>query len=411
MSATRALLVLLALLLAGCDSETWWPRLRARGGGGTTLDFTNQADADAALVYSRTGGDAYLQSGASALRKVVAGSGSLWEDRGDSWGPGLWTWPAYTDDIVGQFDICGAGWTRQGTLSVVTNSSPAPYAAASANKLVAASNADGCFRAMAVGPPYRQGSIWIKDVAGSAPTSPGAWQINTTGVGQATNLLTGTTWRRISYAQNGGFAAIYVAGKQPTHPLFELGDNRGGATSTPASGSIYAWGAHSTIGDVPLVDKSTGITDVHLAAGPLAQVISPIGDLDIELVVENVFLNYDFVDNTRDAYLFSATSPDGPMSLRYKGTTGEWKFAIRGADVLTATQWGPGPQFADMKVRVTYKPSDGTASLTFWMAGSDQMISDATGKTTGGALQPLTNFWLGSNGGTSSGYAGRWRSL
>lgn len=404
---------------AGQLVEAWFAGAFGSGTGETAVDLSSQAGADAALTYSRTGGDAYLQTDAENVTKIVAGSGSLFENRADGNGGGVWTWPAFTGEATNQKKIGGAGWTNT-SATVTADAIASPASGETANKVDDATAGVTASVHQAITPSLvlYQLSMWLKDVAGSVPTAPGMFLFHSDAKYGLSNG-SGLAWRRRSI-NSAPFAPSFT-------PLYPAGATPGGEADiiskdgynlptyvldAAQTGAVYAWGLMiSPVGDLPLIIGNSGVTLVSLTS-PTA--VFAGGDLDLELVWQQPHNNTVYGSNMgTSAYVFYASTPDGELSLRYSSTSYRWTLRVRGVDVLVTDggrEIGLGPQWRDMKVRATYKPSLGTCSLEIWHNGAMHWDARLTGSTTGGALAAPTSFYLGSDG-SGNGFSARWRRV
>ena len=369
-----------------------------------TIDMSAPASSYTGVTYARTGANAVVATSASTAAQIAAGI-PLYENRGDGLEFGVWTFPAFTNDAAqnvttwatvnsGVITALAAGTAPDG--SAVAYEVNDTNAAAIAGASFAVSSSDS-----------RVQSTWVRDHAGTVPSSPGMLASNLAtpgGNAGGVSLGSGTVWRRVSYADNqtSGFTSIQVlpAGAQPATSNVAAT----GAVDVAFPSSVAQAVNVPPLGgtaDYPTILGSTGAATMQLNA---ALIVSS-GDLDVEGYATSMFGSQDGdpPSTPTAAYLFAASSSEGVMSLRYSAVSSNNNFilSVRGVDVLTL----PSVHFAvgdDLRWRGWYRNSSGVCGIRIWVNGSFQEITAAT---TGAALVVPTVAYLGSDTSGANGFA------
>lgn len=178
-------------------------------------------------------------------------------------------------------------------------------------------------------------------------------------------------------------------------------DGRGGGvwtfnpyTATPHNGA-----------NIPPFSVGSGSTTacVQQATNPAALING--GDLDVEVELMHAWSDMLQGDPLTGLYytVFSATTSEGLIRLRFEWALQAYVLRVRGVDVLTAnpTLYGQGQNWtrdAYWRVRAWYRPSTGECGIETSCNGNR---SRRTSSTVGGALSAATSLWWGSDQGAS----------
>jgi hypothetical protein len=357
--------------------------------------MTNPASSYYGIVQQRTGGAITVMLGLSSAVVIAAGGTPIYEDRGDGVRNGLWTFPSYTNDAPTNF----ASWTSSGTVVRTSGVAGAPDGTSTAYTVqdADAANVAGIWASIPSG--QRVQSVWVRDNAVVPPTAQGMLGGS---AGNGAPFGSGSAWRRVVYNDPAtAVISVLPAGAQPS------------STTPSATGAVDVWAPSSVAfpasswpgtTDYPSVVGSSGAATLELQLG---DVTDGGGDLDVTINLIRMAGSIDeFVNNT-DYYLFSALSPDGLISLRFRQLAGGGShiLAVRGTDVLTAadTSFINGDEDT---IRFWYRVSTAQCGIARTLNGSTVIV---TGTASGAALSRTSQAWLGSNSGTSGHTAALWR--
>lgn len=394
------------------------------------IDFTPQAGSYTGITITRSGATAYVQVSTSVV-ETKTGNTALWEDRGDGTGGGVWFAGSYTNEVVDPFDFNGAHWTKYQSATVTTNVGDGPLAASGdADRLT---DAAGAFERVlykggfAAEPPHRFISVWAKTAGANVGHLGCAYPSSALNSAKqregAANIPASATWKRISISDHGYAAGnVYIGAAGYSGGNAADGTTAIHAVDVNATGDLDLWGFQLQTGQADLPLMAVGSSSGNI----VGQLTTPgnmvdSGDLDVE--IEWIAENFFYLDRNQttepvvpDGHLWSATSTDGEMSLRYSHGTGgsDQKFTlkVRGVDIVntstvggnTITQgWRKGDV---LKVRAWYRISTGQAGIRYSVNGVHQNNGagtvDITAATTGGALAEATVAHIGSLSGSSS---------
>jgi len=224
----------------------------------------------------------------------------------------------------------------------------------------------------------------------------------------STLLVPALAYDGLTIARTGTAIVVQRGGGSPhtignNAPLWEdYGDGAGGGVWSFETYSDPTLGGG---GQLPAFSGGSGATAAcvqSLNAGAVASLISG-GDLDVELEINHGWTSMQSVPYLSYT-LFSATTPDGLIRLRFEWTAQEFILTVRGVDVLTARvdltgqaqAWLTGDYF---RVRFWYRVSMNQCGIQTSCNGAYSPRQLAT--TTGSPLAAATAAWWGSNSGTS----------
>ena len=401
----------------------------------TIVDFTAKAASYSGVTITRSGATAYPQT-APGVVEAVTGNNAIWEDRGDGAGGAVWFFPSYTNDVTDAFDFTGAYWAAYNSVTRTANVGDGPLVgSANADRISDASGAQDCgiyHTGYTATPPHRFASVFMKDGPSTPTSSPAIMHTfppsnaGSIDAREAVRTGGGASWKRLRIRTH-GLSSI-------SNFVILPADVTGGGASPhalvpSATGSVDVWGAQTTTApaDVPLISGSASGDCKGQLTSPATLVDS--GDLDVEIQfvadTDRYTANSASQAQIASGYLWSATSTEGEMSVRYdQGTAGNsyWddKFVlrVRGVDVLDnvgnggTTQTMVGWRVGDViTVRAWYRPSTGQSGLRISVNGVRHLATDKTGSTTGGALVAPTSGWIASNGGASGLWSVRVRKV
>lgn len=385
-----------------------WRRPSGSGLVGLSLDFTVPV-APSGVTISRTGGSTAYPALSSSTTQAT--TGAIYENRGDPAGGGWWTFPPFTNQVTAPTNHADVSWTNfAGTVVVTAAATTSPDGTTHGDQLLvapanAAANNLLYFGSLATNAD-RIHSGWVKDAV-PAPSIQGALIGDGFPTNQAIEYPGGWGWQRTFpvFSVNIQIQGWWVTGYEPWLTPSQI---------VSASGAIDVWGDSMVVGtnDYPLVIGSTNAQTIEFSPTLSGQVI-PNGDLDLE----GTFINRDATNGNRGptdtgagvAYVFSASTPDGLLALRFDDSTNVWTLTVRGVDqasTILENSWAYGKL---KRFRVWYKPS--TGAYGFRITTNNCTAAEASGVATGSALRAPTDFWLGSNLGAANYLAGQWTSF
>ena len=389
---------------------------------GTPTGFGVGVTADPSLLASypgivaATAGAIYPQTGAAAVTQIVGGSTDpVYENRGataDPYGGGVWCFPSTINLAPSPFDFStSGGWTIQGTMTETASGITAPDGTTNAQKVyqTTTSYADAHFTIPSTPSPL-QYSCWYRWDATNPPPAPpypaltrGAFTPFTAGI-----LPSAGTWTRAS--------VLFAGGTSTAVGLTPSGSSATGAAVNTGAGAIEAWGFQATNGvhDLPLL-SGTASAAKTLDAARSALLIDKDGNLDFEVTFQT---STSWLSESGTAYLWSATTADGLMSLRATVATSlnvpAFVLTVRGVDVLDTSVGAPGVsgQFHESQpgepftVRAWYNLTAGVSGIRLSVAGL--YLPDSTSSAAGTVLAAPSQVYLGTNlGSAAAAFSGR----
>lgn len=354
------------------------------------LEFSSPASSYNGLVSSTTG-TIYLQRTATTAVASIGATDSCYEDRGSVGGKGIWCMPSSTNISPNPFDFrSSAGWTNS-NVGIVPNAAVGPEGTIQGQKVTDATTVQTATVSVgAITLASYTSSIWFYDDPANLPTARPV-MLRQIFAGSDFPATTGA-WQRYSSRQdsqnNAGFCAASV-------------------NTLPPVGGIYAWGHQTVAGnfDLPLINGAGAVLQSLDASH--SQAIVRGGNLDFEMSFYQSSTDWQTYET--GFYLWSATTADGLMAVRYDGIN--WILTVRGVDVLGNTNPGgtagggngakictvPGTY---MTVRAWYNISTGACGLRVGVNNTDMI--DSVGSTTGSALIAPTQVYLGTNLGSGT---------
>ncbi len=340
-------------------------------------------------VYLRVAGVPVLATGATnPLWELVDGIG------------GVHVFPSTANEFAHPFNFrTAAGWTQAGSISITDDAIMGPDGLTMAQRLADVTGADMAmtYRLRAVsGTMYT--SVYILDGT-PAPGSPTKiLKTPYSGPDQPAS----PTWTRRTAWQPAAAAAAYCG-------LAPVGVNA-------SQGSIYAWGGQAGFGPAcpPLIVSGTASAAKVMSAAQAAALVDDNGNLEFVMAYTpsigdmsgEVAANLNIGDASLlpDSYVWSASSPEGSMSVRYIHASGglpaQYTLTVRGVDVLTTTLANIGAGGLASAVRAWYNITSGICGLRVSVNGA--YVSDKTGATTGTALAKPTAGFFGTDEGSAT---------
>jgi len=349
------------------------------GASSFSLDMTTPTPPDG-LVWTRSGSTMYPQLSASTSSTGIGNNLPVYEDRGGPEGGGYWLFETYTPVWATPFDMA-TGWTDDAGIIYTANTGTAPDgtvtadrikdndAAARAAKYRALTNTSGTF------------SIWVRDVAGDAPTAPGCIAVDQApAAGIGTSLGAGTTWRRVRYSWSAAatFFTILPAGTQP------------GAVDNSKTGAIEVWGAMG-INSLPrsryFLPLCGGAATGQLTAAFSSTQLSSWFNGGVHhgrISFLPCAWARRYSQSSAIYWLWSMQTPNGRCSLRYTVVGPAWILEINGVDVLTTVSAMTGKPPTNL-----YWREDETATINTFGAVSttdevtvESYVTSGTGTAT-----------------------------
>lgn len=354
-----------------------------------TIDLTSAASASITRA-----GEALAQTGTNTAQVVPPDTPII--ETMDGW-TGMWSHTAITNLVGWDF----TGFSNSGSPTVATGQAD-PAGGTNAIKVTdaQAGSVSGRFQAAS---SYSV-SIWARNDVSNPPSSPGVVAASITPDTTNSETVSGTSWARYEFGGGDALAlGSYVA-------MWPAGLTTAGVTTVAATGAAhYYWpfATASTQNHIGPTAKTTlAATGAPLVASALAALATD-GTLDVELEFLPSWLKG--IAGLADCYLWSANA--GAHSLRYNSATTTMILKINGTDRLSADLVGAGVAGAVQgsvrghlaRVRAWWDPLRGEAGIRMSVGGATAF--DQTTTTTGGILSPITSFWLGSNGASTTGVA------
>ncbi len=358
----------------------------------------------AGLTATRTGSTMYPAT--SATTAVAVPGAAVCENRGDDQGGGCWTWPTFTNyAAAGMFDFStGAGWTYDNSPSFVANDAVAPDGTTTADLLGdvnAGSTADALWTTTGLGSTNYPllATVYVKDVAGSVPTVPGALAPVVGGVAGSETLSTGLPWRRASATwyntslRSDAYIGVWPAGATPQ-------SNGSLVLSPTATGAVHVWGAQATKGlaDLPLAAGTAG--NLTIAADTPANILDGSGNLHAEgaFLLDQKFNNGGNPWETGFTVARADTS-NGQLRLDYNDQI--FKAYFNGNNIVNGITFdvnvGVLSQPTEVRWELMNSPSLNKTVLQIWIGGERTTSIRSTSVTQ----STPTTFYLGHSAGSS----------
>jgi lysophospholipase L1-like esterase len=381
----------------------------ARAFPGYVLDFASSAGSYPGLTVTTTG-SVYLQAAGVPVLATGA-TNPLYEDLGTAEGGGIHVFPSTVNASPSPFDFrTSAGWLNTAG-AVVTNAATLGPDGLTLAQSVADTVTNDQSQVLYIFPGGAQAqyvSCWIKD---GSPTPSGFFSLqksNYSGIHQPHSA----TWIRVTNYDVAGTATYCGFAPSGTTAI-------NGATLVD-TGATCVWGFQSVPGpwSPPLIVSGTAAAAKTLDATAGARAVDATGALDFQVTVapgvgdmsgsQGANVNIGDLQFVPSYYVWSATTADGRMSLRYTrgtgGAAGNYTLEVRGVDVgATSTGAWSGLFGAGqaITVRAWYNPTAGSGGIRLSVNGCYQ--PDTVIVATGAPLAAPSTIYLGTNLGSSTG--------
>lgn len=404
------------------------------------VSFASQAGSYTGVTITRSGADVYIEKDATTL-EAKTGNTALWRNRQSGAGGGVFLGASYSNQITQPHDLSNAYWLKLNAPTIVGPGGSPGLGPDGATQMSSIEDTGAteqvAYKTGLTGTPPVYMSAWFKD---SSPAPSGimsvAYDATTFGAtpfARTAGVLigTGAAWRRkVTHSHGTGLGNVYVgpAGYAGGNAVDGSGLSAAFTKNAAATGKMLTGFLQVTsiLADAPYAVPGSSTGNAVCSLDTPGWLVDS-GDLDIEVEWEALQDAYDLQDTTvspsaPDGHIWSGTSTDGEMSLRYvHGTTGnDQKFVlkVRGVDVLDTfsasggTTRTPGWREGDVvRVRAWYRVSTGQCGIRIWVNNVTHPLGTITASTTGVALAEATVAHLGSLSGTSSFFPANYRFI